>query len=499
MTRKTNEHSAHMESDAMPTSSRLDGSDTSARAFRSLPSVEKVRAALDIRLAQNAATTVPHAAVIRAIRSTLDGARTAILEGRDAPTLDTIVEQAIAALTLQSQPHLRPVINATGVIINTNLGRAPLGALAITAVVDAARNYTNLEFDLDHGERGSRHSHVRAALRELTGAEDALVVNNNAAAILVALEALAAGREVVIARGELVEIGGGFRVPDIMAQSGARLVEVGTTNRVRISDYANAITPDTALLLVVHPSNFRIIGFTEAPALAALAALAHERGILLMHDLGSGALVDTERWGLGHEPTVGESMRAGADVVCFSGDKLLGGPQAGVILGRRAALERIERRPLMRAIRIDKLTLSALEATLRSYRDQTVEQDLPIWRAITQPLEVVRSRAESFCARLRSAGVFAECVDGASTVGGGSLPGETLPTILCAIPDRDHLQRIDAAKLVDTLRAAPTPVVARVLRDQALLDLRTVPQAAEDALLDSALWAWQSCEPVREV
>ncbi|MDE3230926.1 MAG: L-seryl-tRNA(Sec) selenium transferase, partial [Chloroflexota bacterium] len=318
-----------------------------------------------------------------------------------------------------------------------------------------------------------------------------LVVNNNAAATLVALAALAAGREVVIARSELVEIGGGFRVPDVMAQSGARLVEVGTTNRVRVADYAAAITPDTALLLVVHPSNFRIIGFTETPALADLAALAHARGLPLMHDLGSGALVGSEHWGLAHEPMVSESVRAGADVICFSGDKLLGGPQAGIIVGRREYLAPIERLPLMRAIRIDKLTLAALEATLRAYDDGTSAQELPVWRAISMRAERIRERAERLAERLRAAGAQAEALAGASTVGGGSLPGETLPTTLCALPARAAELRPDAARLADALRAGDPPIVARVLRDQTLLDLRTVAEEDDETLFAGVLAAWR--------
>ncbi|MFI5277956.1 MAG: L-seryl-tRNA(Sec) selenium transferase, partial [Ktedonobacterales bacterium] len=330
--------------------------DATQTALRALPSVEEARLALEGRLARDGGSPVAHAALVRAIRATLAATREEIRQGADAPAESALRERMLRALALQEQPNLRPVINATGVIVNTNLGRAPLSQRAIEQMTAVARGYSNLEFDLEVGARGSRHRHTRAMLRELTGAEDALVVNNNAAATLVALAALAAGREVIIARGELVEIGGGFRVPDVMAQSGARLVEVGTTNRVRLDDYAAAITPDTALILCVHPSNFRIIGFTESPALADLASLAHERGLLLMHDLGSGALPATERFGLGHEPTIAESVRAGADLICFSGDKLLGGPQAGALIGTRAVIARIERHPLMRAVRIDKLT-----------------------------------------------------------------------------------------------------------------------------------------------
>lgn len=489
MTREANERRIHATTDATPAPSRA--------AMRALPSVDDVRIAFEAHLTASSETPPSHAPLVRAIRAALQEARESIRLGAAAPDLAAIIERTQQLLARESSSMLRPVINATGVIINTNLGRSPLSQRAIDAIVAVAGAYSNLEFDLDNGGRGSRQAHTRDLMREVTGAEDALVVNNNAAATLVALAALAAGREVIIARGELVEIGGGFRVPDVMAQSGARLVEVGTTNRVRLSDYANAITPDTAMLLVVHPSNFRIIGFTEAPALADLAALAHEHGLPLMHDLGSGALVATERWGLGHEPSVAESVRAGADIICFSGDKLLGGPQAGILIGRREPLAHIERHPLMRAIRIDKLTLAALEATLRAYRDETFETEAPIWRAIAQPLDTLRARAERLATRLNTASVSAEVIEGESTVGGGSLPGETLPTALCALPRRGDLGHIDPAQLVGKLRLAPQPVIARVLRDQALLDLRTVAPTEEQPLFEAVRWAWSACERAR--
>lgn len=461
-------------------------------ALRTLPSVEEMRQALEARLRDEGAAPAPHAALIRAVRATIESARERIREGQQAPEHDSLIAQAARALALQSQTHLRPVINATGVVINTNLGRSPLSERAIAQMNAIARGYSNLEFDLDTNQRGSRQAHTRALLRSLTGTEDALVVNNNAAATLVALAALAAGREVIIARGELVEIGGGFRIPDVLAQSGARLVEVGTTNRVRVADYAAAITPETALLLVVHPSNFRIIGFTESPVLADLVALANERGLLLMHDLGSGALAATERWGLAHEPTVAESVRAGADLICFSGDKLLGGPQAGIIAGRSEALARIERHPLMRAIRIDKLTLAALEATLRAYADESFVEELPTWRAIAQSTSHIHERAERLVARLTQDGVAAEVIMGESTVGGGSLPGETLPTALCALPASNSTNLLDAARLAEALRKHEPPIIARVLRDQALLDLRTVAEEDDETLYAGIVTAWRS-------
>lgn len=463
--------------------------------LRALPSVEEARLALEARLRERGQASVPHAAVIRAIRAVLQAARDSIRAGAAAPEREAIIEQALHVFARQSLPELRPVINATGVVINTNLGRSPLSDRAIASVSAIARGYSNLEFDLAADARGSRQTHTRALLRSLTGAEDALVVNNNAAATLVALAALAAGREVIITRGELVEIGGGFRVPDVMAQSGARLVEVGTTNRVRLADYAAAITPDTALVLVVHPSNFRIVGFTESPALADLAALAHAHGLRLMHDLGSGAFPATERWGLEHEPTIDESVRAGADIICFSGDKLLGGPQAGVIIGRGETLARIEHHPLMRAVRIDKLTLAAFEATLQAYADDTFQDELPIWRAISQTAAVIGERAHRLATRLQRAGIPAEVIEGASAIGGGSLPGETLPTMLCAIPARSATQGLDAARLAEALRLGEPPIVARVLRDQALFDLRTIATDEEEALYSGIVAAWSSLAP----
>jgi L-seryl-tRNA(Ser) seleniumtransferase len=467
-----------------------------------LPSVDALRRAIDEERDEARAETdhlgglasslvEGERRVTQAARVVLEQARRQVRDGEPVPSLDDLRAMTLAALHRDRQPVLRPVINATGVVVNTNLGRAPLGAAAIAAVSAVAAGYSNLEFDLASGERGSRQTPVRSLLRELTGAEDALVVNNNAAAVLLALTALAQGREVIISRGELVEIGGGFRVPDVMLQSGARLVEVGTTNRTRVRDFAAAITPETAALLAVHPSNFRLVGFTEAPPLAELAALAHASGLLLIHDLGSGALTRTERYGLAHEPTPRESISAGVDLVCFSADKLLGGPQAGAIVGHAALVAQLGAHPLARALRIDKLTLAALEATLRLYRDG-VPETLPIWRMIALPLPELRARAERWAERLRAAGVAAETIEGESAVGGGSLPGETLPTALCAVaPTAIAANGADgggdsAGALARRLRASNPPIVARVLRKRLLLDPRTVP-AEQDAVVVGAV------------
>jgi L-seryl-tRNA(Ser) seleniumtransferase len=379
------------------------------------------------------------------------------------------------------RPNLQPVINATGVIINTNLGRSPLSQEALQAVQRVAGGYTNLEYELEAGERGSRHSHVSALLCELTSAEAALVTNNNAAAVLLALSTLAAGREVIISRGQLVEIGGGFRVPDVMRQSGCQLVEVGTTNRTRLSDYAAAITERTALLLTVHPSNFQIVGFTESTLVEALAELAHQQGLLLMDDLGSGCLLASERYGLGHEPMPQESIAAGSDVVCFSGDKLLGGPQAGILVGKAAVLERISRHPLMRAMRIDKMTLAALEATLRHYQREEAETRIPIWRMIAASPGSIAGRAASWVSKLQKYGIPARMQHGESTIGGGSLPGETLPTTLLAL-DAGNVS-IPLDELAKRLRLRSLPLIVRILRDALLIDPRTVLEEQDDEVV----------------
>ncbi len=453
--------------------------------LRQLPSVDEL---LRHALLAPLAGTGAHLLLVESAREVIGSIREQIRSGQETPPLEEIATRIQQAFQQRQRPNLRPVINATGVIINTNLGRAPLSDDALQAISEVARGYSNLEYDLEEGERGSRHSHVRALLRELTGAEDALVTNNNAAAVLLVLSALAAGREVIISRGQLVEIGGGFRVPDVMRQSGARLVEVGTTNRTRLSDYATAMSAETALLLSVHPSNFRITGFTEAAPLGALAELAHNQGLLVVEDLGSGCLLDSAHFGLAHEPMPQESMSAGADVVCFSGDKLLGGPQAGIILGKREIIARIAKHPLMRAIRIDKLTLAGLEATLRHYQRHEAAERIPIWRMIAMPQETLRQRAQQWMTRLRERGVFAELIEGQSTIGGGSLPGETLPTTLLAIRE-DMGQRLSTngpslEALARNLRAGDPPIIARILRDRLLLDPRTVLPEQDHLLLN---------------
>jgi L-seryl-tRNA(Ser) seleniumtransferase len=392
---------------------------------------------------------------------TVDAIRAALAEARaagEARTADRLL--ARAAELLGRPPSLRPVLNATGVIVHTNLGRAPLPAHALERVAAVAAGYANLEYDLGAGTRGSRHDHLAGLLTELTGAEAGLAVNNNAAAVLLSLAALAAGREVIISRGELIEIGDGFRIPDILAQSGARLIEVGTTNRTSLRDYEAAMGPDTAAIVRVHQSNFRMVGFTAAPGLGELAELAARREVTLIDDLGSGQLLDLPD--LADEPTARSSVEAGAQVVCFSGDKLLGGPQAGVIVGTAAALERIRRHPLARAMRIDKLSLAALEATLELYRDpQRALRAVPVLAGAAESAEAVRARAERLADRLGG-----EVVPTRARVGGGAVPLLEIASFACAL---DGGEALAAA-----LRAADPPVVALVREGRVLLDCRTL-------------------------
>lgn len=444
---------------------------TTKNKLRALPAVDRL---LKSSAGQKLIARYGREATLAALRRSLDDMRARLRAG-EAADGDSVIELAAAQLRLDFAPTLRAVINATGVIIHTNLGRAPLAESAQRAMLEVASGYSTLEYDVESGGRGSRSQHAEALLRAVTGAEAALVVNNNAAALVLLLSALAQGREVVISRGQLIEIGGGFRVPDVMAQSGAKLVEVGTTNRTRLGDYERALGDATALLLRAHASNFRQIGFTEETPLSDLAALAHSRGLLLVDDLGSGALLDTAAYGLDHEPTVQESLSAGADVVCFSGDKLLGGPQAGILAGRRAIIDQLKTHPLARAVRADKLCLAALAATLAHYRKGDAVEAIPVWRMIARPLHELRATAEAWARALGG-----EVIPGESTVGGGSLPGAMLPTHLLALA-ADSPDQLTAA-----LRAAPTPVIARIAGDCVLLDPRTVLPGQEATLVEIA-------------
>jgi L-seryl-tRNA(Ser) seleniumtransferase len=410
---------------------------------------------------------------LQALHETLDEARVLIRGGGQPPDEATLIAEASCRLEAWLAPTLRPVINATGVILHTNLGRAPLSRAAIQAMLDVANGYSTLEYDLAAGKRGSRETHAEALLRRLLDAEAALVVNNNAAAVLLALTALAHGREVVIARSQLVEIGGGFRIPDVMKESGARLVEVGTTNRTHLRDFESALTERTALLLRAHHSNFRIVGFTTEPDLSEMVALARRHALPVVDDLGSGALLDTAAFGLAHEPTVQESLRCGAALVAFSGDKLLGGPQAGILVGARAQIDRLRRHPLARAVRPDKLCLAALAATLILYLRDEATREIPVWRMIAARPEDLRARAAAWAHGLRSG----EVIQGRSTVGGGSLPEETLPTSLLA------LDTPQPNLMAERLRLSASPVIARVEADRLVFDPRTVLPEEEQALL----------------
>ena len=421
-----------------------------------------------------------HDLTVETIRQALGLARQGIMAGQDCPSTDEMVEMTRASLETSSRPTLRPVINATGVIIHTNLGRSPLSAEARAAMELAARGYTNLEYDLEAGRRGSRYVHAEELLCRLTGAEAALVVNNNAAAVLLVLTTLAQGKEVIVSRGHLVEIGGGFRMPAVMRQSGARLVEVGATNRTYIRDYEEAITEETALLMSVHRSNFRLTGFVHEPSLGELVKLGEKRGLLVVDDLGSGALLDTSVYGLAHEPTLQESVAQGTALASVSGDKLLGGPQAGIIVGQGNLIAKLKRYPLTRALRVDKTTIAGLQATLLHYLKGEAEEKVPIWRMIAAPIETIEGRAVDWVEKLAEAGIAARVVNGRSTVGGGSLPGETLPTRLAAI-------QVDSPnELARRLRAGDPPVIGRIEDDLLLLDPRTV-LAREDQVLIEAV------------
>ncbi|MBI3394185.1 MAG: L-seryl-tRNA(Sec) selenium transferase [Nitrospirae bacterium] len=426
--------------------------------------------------------THPHAVLVEAIRGVLAGLRERILAGEDLGPEDLdpagLLPRVEARLIALLRPSLRRVLNATGVVVHTNLGRSPLPAEAVEAVRRIAEGYSNLEYDVARGERGKRFVHVEGLLRDLTGAEAATVVNNNAAAVLLVLNALAEGKEVIVSRGELIEIGGSFRIPDVMARSGARLREVGTTNKTRLADYEQAVGPDTALLLKVHTSNFAIVGFTEDVPVSDLAGLGRGRGIPVVHDLGSGSFVDLAQIGIGPEPTVGASLKSGADVVTFSGDKLLGGPQAGIILGKKALMEKIRRNPLARAVRIDKLTLAALEAVLRIYRDEPegAVKKIPVLSMLTAAPADLKRRAQKLAEMIRKEGGDRASVSvqpEQSQAGGGALPLGNLPTWAASVLPAD----VSVSRVEALLRENDPPVIARVKEGCVLFDPRTLRDA----------------------
>ena len=447
--------------------------------FRNLPSVDSVLASPEVAAA---AAAYSREWVVELVRRELEQARSRIRQGDGAAGLEEVAAQVCRQVddTVRAEP--RRVINATGVVIHTNLGRAPLSRAAMQAADEAALGYSNLEFDLDSGRRGSRQAQLESLLRQLTGAEAALAVNNNASAVLLGLSALAAGREVIVSRAEAVEIGGGFRVPDVLRQSGAVLVDAGTTNRTYLRDYEEATTADTAAYLKVHASNFRVEGFTAEVGAEELAALGDRLGVAVLHDVGSGSLLPTEKYGLAHEPMPQESVRAGMGLVFFSGDKLLGGPQAGIVAGRRELVGRLARHPLARAVRIDKLSLASLTATLVHYLRGEAEREIPVWRMISATPEALRERAQRWQAALAGPYTVGES---RSAIGGGSLPGETLPTwalfLDASAPAMAHLG--GAEGIMRRLRQGRPPVVARVEDERVLFDPRTVAPEEDAGLL----------------
>lgn len=446
----------------------MHGHSEEARNGRRLPSVDSV---LRMPLGQLLAERYGHAQTVAAIRETLAGAR----ENRDfGLSPDAAARAAENALKNSNAPRLKPVFNLTGTVLHTNLGRALIAEEAIAAATDAMRNAVALEFDVEKGRRGERDDLVRDLICELTGAEDATVVNNNAAAVLLVLNTFAEGKGAIVSRGELIEIGGAFRMPEIMTRAGARLVEVGTTNRTHKRDYENAMDEETGLLLKVHTSNYRIEGFTKEVPAKDLVDLARTRGVPLVDDLGSGTLIDLARFGLPHEPTVAEAVAAGADIVTFSGDKLLGGPQAGFVVGRKALIERINRNPLKRALRVDKLRLAAIEATLRLYRDpDSLAEKLPTCRHLARTKDEIGASARRLApqvADLLGPDVTIEVADCASQVGSGAVPVETLPSVGLALKPAGGGGALD--RLAAKLRDLPMPVIGRISGDALLLDLR---------------------------
>jgi len=440
--------------------------------LRDLPSVEEL---LQTTSAAELIVQYGRPLTLTAIRDTLEKIRARFSSGQITalPPNDLILAQAESFLSVWTTPTLRSVINATGVILHTNLGRAPLSDATIRAMDAVSRGYSNLEYDLEKGQRGSRLVHAESILQKLTGAESAIIVNNNASAVLLVLSALGNKKRVIISRSQLVEIGGGFRIPDVMKQSGAKLVEVGTTNKIRLQDYETALLEKSVVIMHVHPSNFKIIGFTEEPQLKEVVDLAHKASVFVVDDLGSGALIDTAKYGLMHEPTIQESIAAGVDVVCFSGDKLLGGPQAGLIVGKKELIDKIKKHPLARAVRADKVCLAGVTATLLHYLKDQAEREIPVLKMMSITPKQIKGRVEAWINELGRGTV----VEGESTVGGGSLPGESFPTFLLSLsvksPDR----------FMKKLREQNPPIIARTMNDKVLLDPRTVLLEQEGALL----------------
>ena len=435
-----------------------------------IPSVDKL-----INDSQSKALTARYgrALTLSAIRETQEDIRQKLSNNQALPSLEDTYKQVQDLLQTWLKPTLVSAVNASGVILHTNLGRAPLSAASLQAVSEIASGYSTLEYDLEKGKRGSRLLHAEKLLKLLTGAEAAVVVNNNAGAVLLTLSALAKRHKVIVSRTQMIEIGGGFRIPDVMRQSGAKLIEIGTTNRVHLGDYEKALSENTAMILVAHHSNFKVLGFSTEPQLSQIVSLAHANQVPVLHDLGSGALLNTEDFGLEHEPTVQESLTAGCDIVCFSGDKLLGGPQAGIIIGRQDLIQKIRKHPLARALRADKLCLAALSATLTHYLKGEADSQIPVWQMLSKTLQKIKEQAQNWSVYLGAG----EVIPGKSTTGGGSLPGEELDTYLLALKV-PHLNRF-----MKNLRTNNPPIIARIIDNQVVFDPRTVPASQEAALL----------------
>ena len=445
------------------------------KLLRQIPKVDELMKQPQL---QQLANTVPAQKVTEAVRQILEDLRAGILGGsiEELPAVETLCTQVVAVANKKAEYSLRKVINATGIILHTNLGRACISDRAAAAAREIAKSYSTLEYNLEAGRRGTRYSHVEELLCKLTGAESALVVNNNAAAVLLILSDMAQGGQVITSRGELVEIGGSFRVPDIMEACGAELKEVGTTNKTHLRDYDRAITEKTRALMKVHTSNYRIVGFSETPSLPELVQLGHERGLPVIEDLGSGCLVDLQQYGIYDEPSVQDSIRAGVDVVSFSGDKLLGGPQAGIIVGTKAIVDKLKKHPLTRAMRVDKMTLAALEATLRSY-DAGLIHEIPTLAMLSATPDQLKGKAEILCGMMKDAGIAAEVVPTEGQVGGGSVPTQMLKSFAVAVQPAG----VNLDQLETNLRLGSPAIVGRINHDRFLLDVRTL---REDDFVD---------------
>lgn len=445
--------------------------------FRNIPKVDVLLENEDI---QRMIGTYSRDTVVEAIRQELEilreFIRTCDNEEKAMVQIDALVQNIELTVVKMHRPNMRPVVNGTGTILHTNLGRAPISREHMNYVASVATGYSNLEYNLEEGRRGERYSHFEKLLCEITGAEAAMAVNNNASSVMLILSTLGKGKEVIVSRGELVEIGGKFRVPDVMEQSGARLVEVGTTNKTHFSDYEDAITEETSALLKVHTSNYRIVGFSDSVPIADLVPLGEKHGIPIVEDLGSGVLIDLAKYGLEHEPTVQESIQAGADIVCFSGDKLLGGPQAGIIVGRKKYIDMMKKNQLTRALRIDKFTAATLDVVLHEYlSEETAVKNIPVLRMITEPLEKVTKDAKMLCRMLKNAGLPAEIRTESceSQIGGGSLPLERIPSMAVTIKPFN----ISTAELEERMRYLPVPVIPRTINDKIVLDVRTIDRS----------------------